>query len=75
MTRLEFVKFLEEFRKDLMENKSDWQNNTLEDFLEAMQAYATKVQGFYDTMKMDINADEPTWENFKTRLKGARIYE
>jgi hypothetical protein len=75
MTRNQFIEFLEEFRKELKENKSDWENRTLEDFLEAMQAYTTDIQGFYDNMKMDINADEPTWENFKTILKGASVYE
>ena len=28
-----------------------------------------------DNMKLDIDADKPTWENFKTILKGASIYE
>ena len=75
MTRIEFIEFLKEFRRDLDENKSDWENKTLEDFLEAMEAYTRDVQGFYDNMKLDIDADKPTWENFKTILKGASIYE
>lgn len=75
MTRIQFIAFLKDFRTDLEENKSEWENKTLEDFLEAMQAYTEDVQGFYDNMKMEINADEPTWENFKVILKGAAIYE
>lgn len=75
MTRIEFIEFLKEFRRDLDENKSDWENKTLEDFLEAMEAYTGDVQGFYDNIKLDIDADKPTWENFKTILKGASIYE
>jgi hypothetical protein len=75
MTRIEFIEFLKEFRRDLDENKSDWKNKTLEDFIEAMEAYTGDVQGFYDNMKLDIDADKPTWENFKTILKGASIYE
>ncbi len=75
MTRIEFIEFLKEFRKDLEENKSNWENKTLEDFLEAMEAYTEDVQGFYDNMKMNVDADKPTWENFKTILQGASIYE
>lgn len=75
MTRIEFVEFLKEFRKDLKENNSNLRNRTLEDFLESMISYTEDVQGFYDNMKMDIDANEPTWENFKTILKGAAIYE
>ena len=48
MTRIQFIEFLEEFRKDLKENKPDWENRTLEDFLKAMQAYTEDVQGFYE---------------------------
>lgn len=75
VTRIEFIEFLKEFRRDLKENKSNWENTTLEDFLEAMESYTEDVQGFYDNMKMDVDADKPTWENFKTILKGASIYE
>ena len=75
MTRIEFIEFLKEFREDLKENKSNWENKTLEDFLEAMEAYTEDIQGFYDNMKMDVDADKPIWENFKTILKGASIYE
>ncbi|WP_420551967.1 DUF7660 family protein [Tenacibaculum aiptasiae] len=75
MTRIEFINFLKEFRKDLKENKSDWENKTLEDFIEAMEAYTEDIQGYYDNMKMNINADKPSWQNFKTILEGAKIYE
>jgi hypothetical protein len=75
MTRIQFIEFLKEFRKDLSDDKSNWENRTLEEFLEAMERYTEDVQGFYDNMKMDVDADKPTWENFKTLLKGASIYE
>tara|TARA_R110000737_G_scaffold353175_1_gene402920 strand:- start:4827 stop:5054 length:228 start_codon:yes stop_codon:yes gene_type:complete len=75
VTRIEFIEFLKEFRKDLEVNKSNWENRTLENFLEAMEAYTADVQGYYDNMKMDIDADKPTWENFKTILQGASVYE
>ncbi|CAM1347568.1 DUF7660 family protein [Tenacibaculum crassostreae] len=75
MTRVEFIEFIREFRKDLKEDKSSWRNVTLEDFLEAIESYTEDVQGFYDNMQMDIDADKPTWENFKTILKGASVYE
>jgi deoxyadenosine/deoxycytidine kinase len=75
MTRTEFINFLIEFRQDLIDNNSNWENQTLEDFLEAMKRYTNDVQGYYDNMKMDIDADVPSWENFKVILMGASIYE
>ncbi len=75
MTRLDFIEFLKEFRKDLTNNDSKWENKTLEDFLEAMERYTEDVQGYYDNMKLNIDADKATWENFMTIMKGASIYE
>jgi len=75
MTRIEFISFLKEFKTDFEQNKEDWENKTLEDFLESMITYTEDIQGYYDNMKMNVNADEPTWENFTNILKGASIYE
>ena len=75
MTRKEFIKFIKKFRNDLKKNKSEFGNQTLENFLEAMERYTEDVQGYYDNMNLDINADEPSWENFMNILKGSSIYE
>lgn len=75
MTRIQFIEFLKLFRKDLSDNNSEWENKTLEDFLEAMLAYTVDFQGYYDNKKIKTKADEATWENFKTILEGAAIYE
>ncbi len=75
MTRVEFVRFLREFRKDLLENRSEWKNATLANFLEAMITYTEDVQGYYDNMALQIDANEPTWENFSVILRGAAVYE
>ncbi len=75
MTRLDFIEFLKEFRKDLTNNDSKWENKTLEDFLEAMESYTEDVQGYYDNMKLNIDADKATWENFMIIMKGSSIYE
>jgi len=75
MTREEFIVFLEEFKNEYDRSPDDWENGNLSDFLEAMIAYTKDIQGYYDNMKMNVNADEPSWENFSNILKGARIYE
>ena len=75
MTRTEFISFLKVFKSDLEQNKENWENRTLEDFLESMVAYTEDIQGYYDNMNLDIDANVPTWENFMTILKGASVYE
>lgn len=75
MTRLQFITFLEEFKQNLDQNSKSWKNINLSDFLEAMQRYTEDLQGYYDNLKIDRDADIPTWENFQTILLGAAIYE
>ncbi len=75
MNRKDFVVFLRAFRKDLIENKKDWENHTLESFLEAMIGYTADVQGYYNNKNLNIDADDPTWDNFKTIMEGASVYE
>lgn len=75
MTRIEFIEFLKKFKKDFDQNQETWENTTLSDFLESMIAYTKDIQGYYDNMKMNIDANKPTWENFKQILEGASVYE
>jgi len=75
MTREQFITFLEEFKKEYDSKPDYWENKNLSDFLEAMIAYTQYIQGYYDNMKKNINADEPSWDNFKNILIGASVYE
>lgn len=75
MTRKDFITFLKEFKQDFHENNNSWENKTLEDFLESMISYTEDVQGYYDNNNLNIDADNPTWENFRTILMGASVYE
>jgi len=75
MTRKDFIEFLGEFRKDFGENNTDWENRTLGDFLESMKSYTQDIQGYYDNKKLNIDANVATWDNFKTILQGASMYE
>ena len=73
--RQSFIKFIDLLRQDLLNNPEEWENNTLDRFLDAMSAYAEDIQGYYDNMKMKVMADEPAWQTFADILKGATIYE
>ena len=77
--RKSFIEFLELFKEDLIRNKHQWENKTLEDFLEAMKRYSDDIQGYYDNNENDlgeqINADVPSWRVFADILRGSRVYE
>lgn len=73
--RQTFIEFLEMLRKDFLDNPESWGNKTLPDFLEALSSYTEDIQGYYNNMKQDINADQPNWQTFADLFKGATIYE
>jgi len=73
--RQTFIKFLDLLRKDFLDNPETWENKILPDFLEALSAYTEDIQGYYDNMKQNVNADKADWSIFADILKGAKIYE
>lgn len=73
--RLSFIKFLDLLRQDFLSNPNNWENNNLDTFLEALSAYVNDIQGYYDNMGQQINADTPSWQTFADIFKGATMYE
>ena len=73
--RQTFIKFLDILLKDFLDNPENWENKTLPDFLEALSSYTGDIQGYYDNMKQNVNADKPDWSTFAEIFQGARIYE
>jgi len=73
--RHDFIKFLQLLHQDFLDNPESWENQNLADFLEALSAYAKDVQGYYNNMKLGINADKPEWQTFADIIRGATIYE
>ncbi|MDH7463510.1 hypothetical protein QEG73_19575 [Chitinophagaceae bacterium 26-R-25] len=73
--RQSFIKFLDLLRQDFLNNPDSWENKTLPDFLESLSSYAEDIQGYYDNMNQDVNADQPSWQTFADIFKGATIYE
>jgi len=73
--RQTFAKFLDLLRKNFLDNPEEWENKTIPDFLEALSAYTEDIQGYYDNMAQNKNADKPDWQTFADIFKGAKIYE
>ena len=73
--RQSFIKFLNLLKQDFLDNPESWENKTLPDFLEALSEYSADIQGYYDNVKQDTNADLANWKTFADIFKGAKIYE
>ena len=73
--RQSFIMLLDLLRKDFLNNPERWENQTVPDFLEALSAYTADIQGYYNNMNQNVNADIPEWSTFADIFKGVKIYE
>jgi hypothetical protein len=75
MTKQEFIDFINILRTDFIKNKEQWENTTIEDFLEAMSRYVEDIDGYYKNTNQNIELDKIDWKVFSDILKGSSIYE
>ena len=62
----DFIEFLSCLTKDLEKNHDEWENPTLERFLEAMGAWLIDSKSV---------PDQPTWRTLADILYASKIYE
>jgi hypothetical protein len=70
-----FIAFIELLRQDLKENPGNWENDNLDNFLEAIGSYTEDIQGYYDNTNQNVDSNEATWKIFANIFQGAKIYE
>jgi len=66
MTKQEFILFIENFRTDFFENKEQWENKSIEDYLEAISRYTEDIDGYYKNTNQDINLEKLDWKVLQT---------
>ncbi|WPO82347.1 hypothetical protein SD427_16515 [Chryseobacterium sp. JJR-5R] len=75
MTKQEFIRFIEHLRKDFIQNKEQWENKTIEDYLEAMSRYTEGIDGYYKNTNQDLDLEKVDWKIFSDILKGSSVYK
>ncbi|UQB68288.1 hypothetical protein [Epilithonimonas zeae] len=75
MTKQEFIQFIENLRVEFIKNNAQWENKTIEDFLEAMARYVEDIDGYYQNINQEIDLEKIDWKVFSDILKGSSIYE
>jgi hypothetical protein len=73
-SREELAQFVLALRTDLAEHPDEWENVTLDRYLEALAAYIADAPGWYrnNNIALPPNGD---WTFFARVLAGAAIYE
>lgn len=75
MTKKEFIQFIDNLKTDYIENKKQWENKTIEDYLEAVSRYTEDIDGYYKNTNPEIDLEKVDWQIFADILKGSSIYE
>ena len=68
----DLIGLIGELRADLTQHPHGWENQTLQSFLEAMQAWMDDVRPQIDAEEQSLKSE---WELFARILLAARIYE
>ena len=74
-TRNDFVNFLKTLLNDYQESKDEWENSTIESFLNGLIGFTIDAKGYYSNISEDIDVENPSWRLFADLLLSARIYE
>lgn len=73
-TREDFVRFLGEMSLDLRNRPQEWENGTLERFLEAWAAWVDDLPGWYANRGEEM-PEQPDWKLLADMVMAARVYE
>jgi len=66
--------FIEALRTDFVENSAEWENPTVDKFLDAMAAWVRSMDNYYRNTG-NAPVASPTWSVFADMLSAAKIYE
>lgn len=70
----EFIKFIGHLVNDFKENRVEWENKTLDTYLEGMQSWVDDMEGYFKNNNMQTPKNI-NWNFFANVLYAAKIYE
>ncbi|MFE5028235.1 hypothetical protein ACFRAO_34235 [Streptomyces sp. NPDC056656] len=73
-TRDELVAFVRDLHQDYLQRGHDWENHTLDHFLEALAAWMAGSDGWYRNFGKEVPANGD-WTFIARALSAATVYE
>lgn len=70
----ELINFLDFLSKDTSNNKKEWQNDTIKDYLAAIALWIEDMEGYYENMNLPM-PDNENWSFIATLFYVGKIYE
>ena len=74
-TKDDFENFMSMLIKDLKENRTDWENNELEPFLDGIRRFTGVLDNYYNNAGIEADTSIPTWKMFAEMFLAAKVYE
>ncbi|MBC2582957.1 hypothetical protein [Clostridium sp. DJ247] len=73
-TKEDFINFLGKLATDKKNNPVEWENKTIENYLESIQSWIEDMEGYYENNNIEVpkNID---WNFFATVFYVGKIYE
>jgi len=70
----DLVRFIQALAQDLRDQPENWENDTLERYLNALANWLADSDGYYRNQGREVPVT-PTWKSFAEMLIAAKIYE
>jgi hypothetical protein len=70
----DFIRFMELLILDLKNNPSEWTNQSLQSYLEAIASWTEDMDGYYQNNNLSVPR-EITWNVLANILMAAKMYE
>ena len=70
----DFTEFVGILMQDFQNNKDEWENKTLDTYLQAIQHYTEDLDGYYISQNAPVPENVP-WKVFAVILLAAKMYE
>jgi len=73
-TKKDFIIFVNLLKEDYTNNKEEWENPSIDMFLDAMAVWTEHIERYYKNSEEEIPKDIP-WKIFADILLASKIYE
>ena len=73
-TREDLVAFVRDLIRDLRVNPGEWENLTLENYLEALASWVEDCEGYFQN-RGEVTPSDPSWKLLGQVLLAAKFYE
>lgn len=75
VSRHDFLTFVRYLQENLQQTKDEWQNSTLLQYLGALGAFTSDMDGYYKNMGEAVDVEQITWRLAAQMLLAASVYE